>query len=81
MNIMTPAPLEDEDQDLDLLSNNSDLFSFSTHSFQSNQEGGLSRSLTHQEQLEERLLANLDRLKFFLATAPSACPAALLFRI
>jgi transcription factor STE12 len=69
MNTTTPAPLEDEDQDLVLLSNISDLSSSSMHGFQSNQEGGLSRSLTHQEQ--ERL-ANLDRLKFFLATAPSA---------
>ncbi|KAI0270580.1 STE like transcription factor-domain-containing protein [Gloeopeniophorella convolvens] len=66
----TPAPLEDDDQDLVLLSNLSDLPSSSIQSFQSNQEGGgLSRQLTLQEQ--ERL-ANLDRLKFFLATAPSA---------
>jgi hypothetical protein len=69
MNTMTPAPLEDEDQDLVLLSNISDLSSSSIQGFQNNQEGGLSRPLTHQEQ--ERL-ANLDRLKFFLATAPSA---------
>jgi transcription factor STE12 len=70
---MTPAPLEDEDQDLVLLSNISDLPSSSSiQGFQNNQEGdGLSRALTHQEQ--ERL-ANLDRLKFFLATAPSAWP-------
>jgi len=68
---MTPAPLDDEEQDLVLLSNISDLPSSSSiQGFQNNHEGGgLSRSLTHQEQ--ERL-ANLDRLKFFLATAPSA---------
>jgi len=66
---MTPAPLDDEDQDLVLLSNISDLPSSSIQGFQNTQEGGLSRPLTHQEQ--ERL-ANLDRLKFFLATAPSA---------
>jgi transcription factor STE12 len=66
----TQAPLDDEDQDLVLLSNISDLPSSSVQGFQNNQEGGgLSRPLTHQEQ--ERL-ANLDRLKFFLATAPSA---------
>jgi len=71
MTTMTPAPLEDEDQDLVLLSNISDLPSSSIQGFQNNQEGGggLSRPLTHQEQ--DRL-ANLDRLKFFLATAPSA---------
>ena len=70
MTSITPAPLEDEDQDLVLLSNISDLPSSSIQGFQNNQEGGgLSRPLTHQEQ--ERL-ANLDRLKFFLATAPSA---------
>jgi transcription factor STE12 len=70
MTTMTPAPLEDEEQDLVLLSNISDLASPSIQGFQNNHEGGgLSRSLTHQEQ--ERL-ANLDRLKFFLATAPSA---------
>jgi transcription factor STE12 len=67
---MTPAPLDDEDQDLVLLSNISDLPSSSIQGFQNNQDGGgLSRPLTLQEQ--ERL-ANLDRLKFFLATAPSA---------
>ncbi|KAH9976861.1 STE like transcription factor-domain-containing protein [Lactifluus volemus] len=67
---MTPAPLDDEDQDLVLLSNISDLPSSSIQGFQHSQEGGgLSRPLTLQEQ--ERL-ANLDRLKFFLATAPSA---------
>ena len=69
MSTMTPAPLDDEDQDLVLLSNISDLPSSSIHGFQNTQDGGLSRPLTHQEQ--ERL-ANLDRLKFFLATAPSA---------
>jgi transcription factor STE12 len=70
MTSMTPAPLEDEDQDLVLLSNISDLPTSSIQGFQNSQEGGgLSRPLTHQEQ--ERL-ANLDRLKFFLATAPSA---------
>lgn len=67
---MTPAPLDDEDQDLVLLSNISDLPSSSMQGFQHSQEGGgLSRPLTLQEQ--ERL-ANLDRLKYFLATAPSA---------
>jgi transcription factor STE12 len=70
MTTMTPAPLDDEEQDLVLLSNISDLPSSSMQGFQNNHEGdGLSRPLTHQEQ--ERL-ANLDRLKFFLATAPSA---------
>ena len=70
MTSMTPAPLEDEDHDLVLLSNISDLPSSSIQGFQNSQEGGgLTRPLTHQEQ--ERL-ANLDRLKFFLATAPSA---------
>ena len=69
MTTMTPTPLEDEDQDLVLLSNISDLSSSSFQGFQNSQEGGLSRPLTHQEQ--DRL-ANLDRLKFFLATAPSA---------
>ena len=71
MTTMTPAPLDDEEQDLVLLSNISDLPSSSSiQGFQNNHEGGgLSRPLTHQEQ--ERL-ANLDRLKFFLATAPSA---------
>jgi transcription factor STE12 len=70
MTTMTPAPLDDEEQDLVFLSNISDLASSSIQGFQNNHEGGgLSRSLTHQEQ--ERL-ANLDRLKFFLATAPSA---------
>ncbi|KAH9170725.1 STE like transcription factor-domain-containing protein [Lactarius sanguifluus] len=64
------GPFDDEDQDLVLLSNISDLTSSSIQSFQNNQDGaGLSRPLTLQEQ--ERL-ANLDRLKFFLATAPSA---------
>jgi transcription factor STE12 len=70
MTTMTPAPIEDEDQDLVLLSNISDLPSSSIQGFQNNQDGGgLTRPLTHQEQ--DRL-ANLDRLKFFLATAPSA---------
>ncbi|KAI0299048.1 STE like transcription factor-domain-containing protein [Multifurca ochricompacta] len=70
MTSMTPAPLDDEDQDLVLLSNLSDLPSSSFQGFQNGQEGcGLSRPLTLQEQ--ERL-TNLDRLKFFLATAPSA---------
>lgn len=69
MTSMTPA-LDDEDQDLVLLSNISDITSSSIQSFQNIQDGaGLSRPLTLQEQ--ERL-ANLDRLKFFLATAPSA---------
>ncbi|KAI9511223.1 STE like transcription factor-domain-containing protein [Russula earlei] len=67
---ITPAPLEDEDHDLVLLSNLSDLPPSSIQGFQNNHDGGaLSRPLTHQEQ--DRL-ANLDRLKFFLATAPSA---------
>ena len=70
MTSMTPGPLDDEDQDLVLLSNISDLTTSSIQCFQNNQDGtGLSRPLTLQEQ--ERL-ANLDRLKFFLATAPSA---------
>jgi transcription factor STE12 len=70
MTSMTPAPLDDEEQDLVLLSNISDLPSSSIQGFQNSHEGGgLSRPLTHQEQ--ERL-ANLDRLKFFLSTAPSA---------
>ncbi|KAI0060128.1 STE-domain-containing protein [Artomyces pyxidatus] len=68
-----PAPHEEEDQDLALLAGPS-----GSHSSSSSVEaltqgdslsGGLSRPLTLQEQ--ERL-ANLDRLKFFLATAPSA---------
>jgi hypothetical protein len=70
MTTITPALLDGEEQDLALLSNLSIHSSSSIQVFQNNYEGGgLSRPLSHQEQEK---VANLDRLKFFFATAPSA---------